>query len=86
MRENSNTIFKSEKLEKLDEIVYAVNELKINSVKYYDSNTVTASDTQINIKHNPETVIYTSNRTFEINKLPDHLCLVPANKLGYCIN
>ena len=34
-RENSNAIFTSENLDKLDELVDAVKNLKINYAKYY---------------------------------------------------
>ena len=66
-RENSNAIFTSEKLDKLDELVDAVNNLTINDAKYYESNTATASDEQGDLTSNPETVTHTSNRIFEKN-------------------
>ena len=66
-RENANVIFTSEKLDKLDELVDAVNNLTINDAKYYESNTATASDEQGNLTSNPETVTHTSNRIFEKN-------------------
>ena len=41
-------------------MVDAVNNFTINNTKYYESITVTASDAQGDITHNPETVIHTS--------------------------
>ena len=35
-RENANTIFKSEKLDKLENMVDTVNKLTINDAKYYE--------------------------------------------------
>ena len=64
-RENANTIFTSEKLDKLDELVDAIKKLTINDAEYYESNTETASDAQGNLTRNPETVTHTSNRIFE---------------------
>ena len=64
-RENANVIFTSEKLDKLDELVDAVNNLTINDAKYYDSNTATASDAQGNLTINPETATHTSSGKFE---------------------
>ena len=74
-RENANVIFTGEKLDKLDDLVDAVNNLTINDAKYYESNTATESDTRGNIKCNPETVTHprngnetvthNSNRNFE---------------------
>ena len=60
-RENSNAIYTSEKLVKSDEMVEAVNNLTINDAKYYRSSTATASDTQVDLIHNPETDPCTSN-------------------------
>ena len=45
-RENENVIFVNEKLDKLDELVDAARNLKINDTKYYESNTETANDAQ----------------------------------------
>ena len=39
-------IFTSQKLDKLDELVYAVNNLTINDAIYYESSTATTNDTQ----------------------------------------
>ena len=64
-RENANTIFTSEKLEKPDELVDVVKKLKINNAKYYESNTATVSDAQGNLTINPETVTHSSNSIFE---------------------
>ena len=64
-RENANAIFTSEKLDKSDELVDAVNNLTINDAKYYESSTATTSDAQGNLTINPETVTHTSNISFE---------------------
>ena len=64
-RENKNVIFTSEKLDKLDNQVDAVENLKINNAEYYSSNTLTASDSQGNITSNQETVTHTSNGNSE---------------------
>ena len=47
-RDISNAIFTSEKIEKSDKIVDAVNKLTINYTRY-ELNTVTASDAQGNL-------------------------------------
>ena len=60
-RENSNVIFTSEKLEKSEELVDAVKNLTVNDAKYYDSNTATVRDEQVNITSDPETVSHTCN-------------------------
>ena len=60
-KENANTIYISEKVDKLDELVEAVNILTINDAKYYEPNTATASDAQGGIVRNPETVAHNSN-------------------------
>ena len=52
-RENTNTIFTSEKLDKSDKLVDTVKKMTINDAKYYESNTTTASETQGNITRNP---------------------------------
>ena len=64
-RENENKIFTSEKIDKSDELVDAVKNLTINNAKYYESNTVTVSDTQGDLACNPETINHTSNINFE---------------------
>ena len=61
-RENANAIFTSEKLDKSDDLVDSVNNLTINNTKYYESNTVTASDAQGNLTRNPDTVTHTRNK------------------------
>ena len=76
-RNNSNAIFKGEKLDKLDKLSDAVKDLTINNTKYYESNTANASDAQGDHTHNPETVtntmngnetvIHTNNRSFQKN-------------------
>ena len=60
-RENVNAIFTSEKLDKSDDLVHIVNNLTINDARYYEPNTVTASDTQGDLTRNPETSTHTSN-------------------------
>ena len=62
-RENANVVFTSEKPDKLDELVKAINNLTINDAEYYESNTATASDAQGDITRNPVKVTHTSNRT-----------------------
>ena len=64
-RENTNVIFTSEKLDKSDKIIDAVNNLTINYYKYYESNTATASYSQVNLTRNPETVNHTININVE---------------------
>ena len=51
-----NAIFRSEKLDKSDDMVDAVKNLEINDAEYYESNTVTAIDAQGNLTRNLETV------------------------------
>ena len=60
-RENSNAIFTSEKLEKSDELVNAINKSTVNDA-VYELNTATTSDTQGNLMRDPYTVTQTSNR------------------------
>ena len=60
-RENANAIFTSEKLDKLDALVDAVNNLTINNAKYYESNTATAGDAQGDLTQYLETFSHTSN-------------------------
>ena len=45
----------------MDEMVDAVNNLAINDAKYYESNTKTTSNTQIDFTHNTETITHTIN-------------------------
>ena len=52
-RENPNTIFTSERLDKSDDLVDAVKNLTINDAGYYGSNTATASDEQDSLARNP---------------------------------
>ena len=58
-------IFTSEKIDKLDNLVDALNNLIIYGAKYYESNIVTATDTQVNLTRNLETVTHTINENFE---------------------
>ena len=53
--------FTSEKIDKSDELVDAVNNLTINNAGYYESNTVTESDAQVDLTRNMETITCTSN-------------------------
>ena len=67
-RDNENAIFTSEKLDKSDELVDAVNNLTVNEAEYYESNTETTSDTQGDLTRNTETVTCASN----MNKTVTH--------------
>ena len=58
-------IFIIEKLDKLDKMVDAINNLKINYAKYYEPSTATASEAQGDLTRNLETVTHTSNSNFE---------------------
>ena len=60
-KDNSNSIFTSEKLDKSDELSDVVKDLTINNAKYYESKTETASDSQGDPARNTETVTHTSN-------------------------
>ena len=64
-RENVNSIFTSDKLEKSDELVDAVKNLTINDAGYYKSNTATTSGAQDNLTYNLNTVNHTSNGNFK---------------------
>ena len=55
-----HVIFTIEKLEKLDELVDSVNNLKINDPGY-ELNTVTVSDAQGNLTSNLDIVTHTRN-------------------------
>ena len=50
-RENANTIFTNEKLDKSDKVVDTLKDLTINDSKYYESDTVTGGDTQSDPTH-----------------------------------
>ena len=63
-RENANTIFTNDKLDKSDELVDAFQNLKINYAKRYESNTAPPSDAQGNLRSNPEKFTHTSNDFF----------------------
>ena len=60
-RENTNAIFTSEKLDKLDELSDMLKDLKINNTEYYVSNSATANYTKVNHARNPKTVTHTSD-------------------------
>ena len=66
-KQNTNAIFISEKLDKSDELVDEVNNLKINDAKYYKSNTAITSDAQGDLTCNPEKVTHTRNGNSEKN-------------------
>ena len=61
LRDNANTIFTSEKLDKLYKLADELKGLTINNAKYYESDTVTASDAQSDPKLNLKTLTHTSN-------------------------
>ena len=67
-RENADAIFKSEKLDKLDELVNAINNLTINNARY-ELNKAIAVDAQGNLTSNPDTGTHTSNRILDQNLL-----------------
>ena len=75
-RENVNAIFTSDKLDKSDDMVDAVNNLKIHDSEYHESNTAAASDAQGDLTRNPETVIFTRNVKFEQNLLSNQTMLI----------
>ena len=60
-RESENTIFTSEKLDKLDDLEDSLNDLTINDTKYYESDTATANDARVNPTRNSKTFTHTSN-------------------------
>ena len=61
-RENENMIFTSDKIDKSDELLYALKNLTINNAIYYASNSGTARDAQVNLTYDPKTVTNTINR------------------------
>ena len=65
-RENSNALFKSENLDKADELEDALKDLTIKDAKYYESKSVTVSDAQGDPTRNLETVTHTSNKNGKI--------------------
>ena len=66
-RENTNTIFTSEKLDKLDKLVDVVKNLTTKDAEYYESNTATASNTQGNLTHNTEKLLTLATKTLNKN-------------------
>ena len=60
-RDNSNTIFTSEKLNKSDDLVDTLKDFTINDAKYYVSNSATENDAKCDPESNPETVTHTSD-------------------------
>ena len=67
-RENLSPLFTSEKLDKLYEIVNAINNLKINNYRY-ELNTATASDAQVDLTSSPDTVTHTIHVILDKNYL-----------------
>ena len=63
-RENSNTIFTSEKLEISDNLVNAINNLTIND-SGSELNTATASAVQGDLMSVPDTITHTRNRILD---------------------
>ena len=63
-RENLNTVFTSDKLEKLDNLVDAINNLTMNDAGY-ELNKATASDAQGNLTNSSDAVTHTSNRILD---------------------
>ena len=60
-RENVDAIFTSEKLDKLDKLVGAINNSKINDA-IHELNKATVSYAQDNLTSDPDTVNHTRNR------------------------
>ena len=60
-RDNANTIFTSEKLDKSDYLADELSYFTINNAKYYASNSVTARDAQGDLTRDPKTVTHTRN-------------------------
>ena len=60
-RENANTIFTSENIEKSNKLLDEVKNLTINNAKYYELNSATASDAQGDPRRNPKTITHTRN-------------------------
>ena len=58
-------IFTSDKLDKVDKLVYSVKNLTLNDARYYESSTANTSDTHGDLTGNPETITHTSNKIFE---------------------
>ena len=65
-RDNTNTIFTSEKLDKPDNLADALKDLTINNTGYYESDISTAGDAKGDLTHNLKTVTHTSNRTEKV--------------------
>ena len=59
---NTNGIFTSEKLDKLDEMVDTLNDLTIKNSEYYVSKSAIANDKKGDPASNPKTVTHTSDR------------------------
>ena len=63
-RENSNMVYESENLEKSDNLFNKIVNMTINHAGY-ELNTVTASDTQVDIESNQEKVTHTNNENID---------------------
>ena len=61
-RENTNTIFTSEKIYKLDDMENTLKYFTINDTEYYVSNSATANDTKGYHESDLKTVTHTSDR------------------------
>ena len=75
-RENANTIFTSEKLDKLDKLVDTIKNMRINNAIYYESDTPTTSNIQGNHTRNLKTVTHTRKGIFEKKKLSYQTILI----------
>ena len=77
-RENTDAILTSENLDKSDELVNVINDLKMNDSRY-ELNKATSIDAQGNLMSNTYTVTHTSNYpdtvTHNINKIWDQKLL-----------
>ena len=66
LRENTDVIFTSDNLDKLNELVEAINNLKINNAGY-ELKIATTSDAKGDITSNPYTVTHTINDPDTVN-------------------
>ena len=83
-RENLDAIFTSEKLDKLEELFGAINNLKINE-SGYELNTEAVSEAQGNLTSNPDTVTHSSNGILD-QQLLICLTIVEVSALPLPIN
>ena len=63
-KENADTIFTSDKLDKSDKLVNTLNNLKINDARH-ELKKFTTNDKQGNLTSNPDTVTHASNRMLD---------------------